>query len=176
MSGRAARVPPGLQQEVEMKKGPWIAGMVAVALTSYALGAETRKSFVDTYSAIADTILGSKKAESGIVKAILQSHHGSAGRWFADGKFDLAAAEMALFANEGDNQVGGIRKRLLEGGHHHNAEGEAKGIYDEGFVIVTKAAKKACLDAASAMQTAGDDAARKAAWEAFDRAAAPLVK
>lgn len=159
-----------------MKKGLWIAGMFAVAASSYALGAETRKSFVDTYSAIADTILGSKKAESGIVKAILQTHFGSATRWYVDGKYDLAAAEMGLFANEGDNQVGGIRKRLLEGGHHHNAEGEAKGIYDEGFVIVTKAAKKACLDAASALQTAGDDAARKAAWASFEAAATPLIK
>ena len=83
---------------------------------------------------------------------------------------------MALFANEGDNQIGGIRKRLLEGGHHHNAEGEAKGIYEEGYVIVTKAAKKSCLDAVAALQTAKDDAGRKAAWDAFEAASAPLVK
>jgi hypothetical protein len=82
---------------------------------------------------------------------------------------------MALFANEGDNAVGGIRKRLLEGGHHHNAEGEAKGIYEAGYVIVTKAAKKSCLDAVAALQS-GDDKAKKSAWDTFEAAAAPLIK
>lgn len=159
-----------------MKRGLWVAGMVAVALSSYALGAETRKSLAETYTAIADTILGSKHAETGIVKTILDGHYRGARQAFEGGRHDECAAQMGLFANEGDNQIGGIRKRLLEGGHHHNAEGEAKGIFDEGFVIVTKVAKKACLDASSAMQTAGDDAAKKAAWEAFDKAAAPLIK
>ncbi len=44
-----------------------------------------------------------------------------------------------------------IRKRLLDGGHHHNAAGEAQGIFDEGFVIVTKEAKKSFLDSAVAI-------------------------
>ena len=159
-----------------MKTGTWLTATAVVALASFALGAETRKSFVDTYSAVADTILGSKKAEAGVVRSILESHHGVAHRAFQAGKFDECAAEMALFANEGDNQVGGIRKRLLAGGHHHNAEGESKGIYEEGFVIVTKVAKKSCLDAAAALQAAGDESGRKAAWSAFDAAAAPLIK
>lgn len=153
----------------------WLAGMALVAVTSFALGAETRKSLVATYSSIADTILGSKHAESGIVKAILEIHYGNARRSFEAGRYEDAAAEMALFANEGDNAVGGIRKRLLEGGHHHNAEGEAKGVYEEGYVIVTKAAKKACLDAVAALQ-GDDEKAKKAAWDKFDAAAAPLVK
>ena len=159
-----------------MKKSLWIAGLVAVAVSSYALGAETRKSLAETYDAVADTILGSKHAESGVVKSILDTHYGMAKDAFGSGRFDEAAAQMALFANEGDNRIGGIRKRLLEGGHHHNAEGEAKGVYDEGFVLVTKTAKKACLDASAALQAAGDDAARKAAWTTFDAAAAPLIK
>jgi hypothetical protein len=153
----------------------WLAGMALVAVTSFALGAETRKSLVATYSAIADTILGSKHAESGIVKSILEIHYGNARRSFEAGRYDDAAAEMALFANEGDNAVGGIRKRLLEGGHHHNAEGEAKGIYEAGYVIVTKAAKKACLDAVASLQS-DDDKEKKAAWDKFDAAAAPLIK
>ncbi len=41
---------------------------------------------------------------------------------------------MALFANEGDNAIAGIRKRLVEGGHHHNAAGEEQGIFEEGYV------------------------------------------
>ena len=159
-----------------MKTSTWIAGTFVVAAASFALGAETRKSFVETYTAVADTILGSKHAETGIVKSILDGHYHAAKAALDGGKHDEAAAEMALFANEGDNRIGGIRKRLLEGGHHHNAEGEAKGIFEEGYVIVTKAAKKACLDAVAAMQGASDDVARKAAWDAFDQAAAPLIK
>src|SRR5688500_9007380 len=105
-----------------MRKSAWIAGSFAVvAAASFALGAETRKSYVETYTAIADTILGSKNAEKGIVKSILENHANAAERAFNQGKHEEAAAEMALFANEGDNQIGGIRKRLLEGGHHHNA-------------------------------------------------------
>ena len=41
-----------------------------------------------------------------------------------------------------------VRKRLLDGGHHHNAAGEEQGLYDDGFVIVTRAAKKSFLEAA----------------------------
>jgi hypothetical protein len=94
----------------------------------------------------------------------------------AKGDAARAAAEMALFANEGDNAVGGIRKRLLDGGHHHNAEGEAKGIFEEGYVLVTRAAKAECLAACKALQTASDDAGKKAAWDKFDAAAKPLLK
>ena len=87
-----------------------------------------------------------------------------------------SAAAMALFANEGDNKIGGIRKRLLEGGHHHNAEGEAKGVYEAGYVIVTKKAKKAALRASADMQAANDAAGRREAWKAFKAAAEPLLK
>ncbi len=87
-----------------------------------------------------------------------------------------AAAEVALFANEGDNAVGGIRKRLLEGGHHHHAADEAKGIYEEGYVHVTRAAKKECLAASMDLQKATDDAGRAAAWKRFQVAAATVLK
>lgn len=159
-----------------MKPVTWAAGTLVVAAASFALGAETRKPLVETYTAVADTILGSKRAESGIVKAILQEHYDAAKHAFDTGQFDVAGAEMALFANEGDNQVGGIRKRLLEGGHHHNAEGEAKGIYEEGYVIVTKAAKKSALDAVASLREATDDAGRRAAWASFANASEPLLK
>jgi hypothetical protein len=165
-----------VREEDEMKKTYWLTGTIALAAASFALGAETRTSFVETYSAVADTILGSKHAESGIVKAILESHFNAAQRTFKNSNYAESAAAMALFANEGDNQIGGIRKRLLEGGHHHNAEGEAKGIYEAGYVIVTKAAKKAALRASADMQAAQDNAGRRAAWKAFKEAAEPLLK
>ncbi len=159
-----------------MRTRVWIAGTVAIAAASYALGAETRKSFVETYTAVADAILGAKNAEHAVVKSILEGHRDAAHAAFAAGKYDDAAAEMALFANEGDNQIGGVRKRLLEGGHHHNAEGEEKGVYEAGYVLVTKAAKKAALDAAAALQAAHDDAGRKAAWDDFAKTADPLIQ
>jgi hypothetical protein len=150
--------------------------VLVVAAASFALGAETRSSLVESYRSLADTILGAKKTESSLVKAILETHVDAARRAVADGKPEEAAAHMALFANEGDNAVGGIRKRLLEGGHHHNAEGEAKGIYEPGYVIVTKAVKTRVLAASAAMQSAADDAARKAAWADFEKAAAEVVR
>jgi hypothetical protein len=158
-----------------MKRAGLVVGAVVILAAGFALGAETKKSLVATYDSIADSILSTKKSEANIVMAILESHHRGAEKAFQDGKFDDSASHMALFANEGDNAVGGIRKRLVEGGHHHNAEGEAKGIYEEGFVVVTKDAKKKALDAAAALQAAKDDAGRKAAWDAFAGAAGPLL-
>ena len=160
-----------------MKRTAVAAGFLVVAVASFALGAaETRKSLVQTYDALATTILGAKNTEKGLVTVILQSHRDAARRAFQAGKWEDAAAEMALFANEGDNAVGGIRKRLLEGGHHHNAEGEAKGIFEEGYVIVTKDAKAKMLAAQSKLLACTDDAGRKSAWDDFDKVAGPLVK
>jgi predicted NodU family carbamoyl transferase len=151
-------------------------GAVVIAAASFALGAETQKSLVATYDSLADTILGAKKSERNLVLAIVGSHHAHAQSAFKAGKFDDAAAEMALFANEGDNAVGGIRKRLVEGGHHHNAEGEEKGVYEAGFVIVTKAAKQKAMAASAALIAAKAEGDRKAAWDSFESAAGPLLE
>jgi hypothetical protein len=159
-----------------MKRSVLFGGAVLIAAASFAAGAETRKSLVASYETLADTILGAKKTEHNLVTAILETHVNAARRQFADKKFEDSAAEMALFANEGDNAVGGIRKRLVEGGHHHNAEGEAKGTYEAGFVIVTKAAKKKAMDASAALLAAKEDKDRKAAWDAFEAVAGPLLE
>jgi hypothetical protein len=153
-----------------------VGGGVVLLAAGFALGAETRKSLVATYDSIADSILAANKSEHNVVRAILEYHHHAARQAMKDGKFDDAAAEMGLFANEGDNAVGGIRKRLVEGGHHHNAEGEEKGVFDAGFVVVTKDAKKKVMAATASLQAAKDEAGRKAAWEAFEAAAGPLVE
>jgi len=154
-----------------MKRSALATIVVLVAAGSYVLGASTDKSLTATYSSVAEVILGANHAETNVVTAILISHRNAARAAADSGKWDEAAAQIALFANEGDNTVGGIRKRLLEGGHHHNAEGEAQGIYEPGYVVVTVAAKKAALDAAAKMQAAKDDAGRKAAWADFDKTA-----
>ena len=147
--------------------------VLAVVLVSAAptpAPAQTRPSgtpaeMVAAYDALADTILGANKAEDRLVRSILAATYGHA-------QAELGRARQALKANdpaaaraavenlaaavgqigtEGDNAVAGVRKRLLEGGHHHNAAGEAQGIYDEGYVVVTKVAKQAFLDSSKAI-------------------------
>ncbi|MHC4407378.1 MAG: hypothetical protein ACYS0E_10695 [Planctomycetota bacterium] len=150
--------------------------VLVVLMTAFLVGAqETPKPMAETYSSLADAILAVKKTEANFVRALLQGHAHGAKAYFMAKNYERSAAEMALFAAEGDNAVAGVRKRLLEGGHHHNAEGEAKGIFEPGFVIVTKKAKQAILAASAAMRTAKDAAAREAAWDAFAKAADPLI-
>ena len=159
-----------------MKRIALVTAVLVVAAGSYALGANTSKPAVDTYNAIADGILAANRAEKAVVASILWEHWGAAKAAAAAGKWDEAAAQVALLANEGDNAIGGIRKRLLEGGHHHNAEGEAKGIYEPGYVTVTIAAKKAALDAVAKLQGAKDDAAKKAVWAEIEKAAEAICQ
>ncbi|UCF38286.1 MAG: hypothetical protein JSU96_05395 [Acidobacteriota bacterium] len=121
----------------------------------------TPVELVATYEALADTILAADRAEEDLVKGILATTYGhaQAARRQAEAKIaagedsrsalEALAAYVSQLGNEGDSAVAGVRKRLVEGGHHHNAKGEEEGIYDEGFVIVTKAAKKVFLDAAT---------------------------
>jgi hypothetical protein len=158
-----------------MKRIAWLGSLAVVAAASYAFGASTDKTLVETYDKIADGILAAKHAESAVVRAILATHRGHGEAAATAGRWDEAAAQTALWANEGDNAVGGIRKRLLEGGHHHNAEGEAKGIFEPGYVVVTVEAKKKALAAVAAMQAASDDAGRRAAWADFCKVADSLT-
>ena len=153
------------------------AGLAVFSLTSArpAAGQETPKSTVETYSAIADGILALNKAETDVVRVILESHHDAGAALAAHGEWEKAAAEVALFANEGDNAVGGVRKRLLEGNHHHNAEGEAAGTYEPGYVIVTRAAKTKGLAIAAALRQAKTDGDRKKAWNDFEALAKEVL-
>src|SRR5204863_1242881 len=88
------------------------------------------------------------------------------------------AAAVGQIGTEGDNAVAGVRKRLLEGGHHHNAAGEAQGIYDEGYVVVTKTAKQAFLASSKAiamMAASPQQAALDAEWARVEAAWAKHV-
>jgi hypothetical protein len=137
-----------------------VMAMPMTAAAQHAAAPATPKELVATYDALADSILAGIKSERKLVLAILGSTYGHAqaelGRARqALAKGDAAAATTAVqnvatavgqIATEGDNSVSAIRKRLLEGGHHANSEGEAQGIYEEGYVIVTKVAKKAFLE------------------------------
>ena len=148
----------------------------ALTVVGFVAPQQTPKSTSAAYGALADAILAIKHTEAELVRSLLAHHYRSARDFVARGDSERAAAEIALFASEGDNTVGGIRKRLLEGGHHHNADGEAKGIYEPGFVIVTRKAKEDALAASSAMRQAKTEADRKQAWDRFGAIAAPLVR
>jgi hypothetical protein len=153
-----------------------LAVLLLAATAWTARAQETSPSLVASYDDLADVILAVRSLEANLVRTILGGHHHAAGAHFQSGDFAAAAAEMALFANEGDNAVGGVRKRLLEGGHHYNAEGEEQGVYEPGYVVVDREAKKAVLAASAALRQAGTDAERQQAWEAFAAVASPLVK
>ncbi len=149
----------------------------------HAAGSDTSGTpapLVDTYKSLADAILAVKSSEANLVRSILGSTYGHAEAALAEARSNMKAkkpakAEIEKLAslvsqlgNEGDGSVAGVRKRLLEGGHHHNAQGEQKGIYDEGFVIVTRAAKKVFLDAAAAigkLAAAPNETALDAEWQ-----------
>ena len=137
--------------------------------------AATPKTMTTAYSSLADTILAVKQVEEDFVRSVIDGHFHAATVHAQRGAWDMVAAEMALFASEGDNAMAGVRKRLLAGGHHHNADGEAKGLYEPGFVIVTRKVKEEALAAAGALRKATNDAERQAAWMRFTDVAEPLL-
>jgi len=152
-----------------------LAFLAVIATALFTFAQETPQSSVDTYSSLADAILAVKHTEANFVRSMLDGHMHAAHGAMMRGDVEAAAAHMALFANEGDNAIGGVRKRLLEGGHHHNADGEAKGIYEPGYVIVTIKAKQQVLEASAAMRKAKTEAEKKAAWDAFAKVANDLI-
>jgi hypothetical protein len=86
---------------------------------------------------------------------------------------------VSQMATEGDSAVAAIRKRLLQGGHHHNAAGEAQGTFEEGFVIVTRVAKQKLLESSRAFaQMAGSatPAALTTEWQKVQAVYAELAK
>jgi len=125
----------------------------------------TPPEMVATYNSLADAILAVKHAEDNLVRSILAATFAHAQVQFnraqgaikagdpkaAQAAVENLAADVGHLATEGDNSVAVVRKRLIEGGHHHNAAGEAQGVYDEGFVVVTRAAKQKLLEASRAI-------------------------
>ena len=149
--------------------GAFVAGAALVTLgfagREGGVPLQTPAELVATYDNLADIILAANKGEENIVRSIIALTHshamgvmGGLRQTLKSG--DAKAAKKGLedladlvgqLSTEGDNSVGKIRKRLLEGGHHHNAAGEAQGVFEEGYVIVTRAAKKAFLEASQAI-------------------------
>jgi len=173
-----------------MQTGRRVASTVAL-LALAALGATSAQAaeditagtpaeLVSTYDTLANVILSAKTSEANVVRSILAATYRHAEATAEMSKHKIQAGQDARLSveklatlvsqlgNEGDAAVAAIRKRLLEGGHHHNAQGEAQGIFDEGFVIVTKASKKTFLDLAARigkMAPKPDVAGIDAAWK-----------
>jgi len=144
-----------------------------------AMSTKTPVELVATYESIADVILATHKAERDLVRSILVTTYGHAQAVAEQTKAAMKAGDtdstkkglqnlaelVAYLGTEGDNSVGRVRKRLLEGGHHANAEGEKQGIFEEGYVVVTRTAKKSFLDVAQAI---GQLATKTPTAEALD--------
>lgn len=125
----------------------------------------TPSEMVTTYQALADGILALKRTEEELVRSILAATYAHAQVELARARQAITsndaraaqqsleglAASVAQLGTEGDASVAVVRKRLLDGGHHHNAAGEAQGLFDEGFVIVTRAAKQKFLESSRAI-------------------------
>jgi hypothetical protein len=177
---------------VEAALGVALAAGTAAAQGS-AAEVRTPAEMVATYSTLADGILALKRTEENLCRSILSAANGHAhadlGRAqkaiaagdakAAQAALEALAAEVAQMATEGDNAVGAIRKRLIEAGQHHNAAGEAQGIFDEGFVIVTKGAKASLLDSSRAIAQlahAPKADALDAEWKKVQAVLADLLK
>lgn len=154
-------------------------------------GPSTPAELVATYDTLADTILASDKTEHNLVKSILSATYRHAEAALgnaktaiksggdAKGAIERLAALVSQLGNEGDASVAAVRNRLVKGGHHHNAKEEQQGIYDEGFVIVTRAAKKSFLDSATRigkLAMAPDAKALDAEWGAVSKQYNETVK
>ena len=144
------------------------------------MGAGTPPELVKAYDDLADTLLSAKATEKSIVLSILATTFSHAQATMAQASEKVAAGQNASAAleklaslvsqmgNEGDASVAAVRKKLLEGGHHHNAAGEQQGLYAEGFVVVTKPAQKVFLEAATEigkMSKSPKAAELKAQWD-----------
>jgi len=165
-----------------------VTGLLAIVAPARAQGASgpaTPPEMVAAYGALADTILAAKRAEAELVRSILAATHAHAQVQLsraqraitagdakaAQAAVEALAADVGQVATEGDNAVAAVRKRLIEGGHHHNAAGEAQGLYDEGFVVVTRAAKQQLLDSSRTigrMAAAPKADALDAEWKKVD--------
>jgi hypothetical protein len=161
-----------------MKTRSFVLVLITTALLAGpALAQQTPPAMVKTYDTLADIILSIDALEADFARAVLEGHRHAASALFESGDFTGAAAQMALFASEGDNAMGGVRKRLLQGGHHHHhADASAEGEFEPGYVIVTREAKKKVLAASAALRRAKTDAERKQAWKTFDGIASGLMK
>ena len=124
-----------------------------------------------TYEHLATAIIEIEATEDDLVKSILIGYHTAAQEHLKAavrepkgraGHLEMAAAEVANIANEGDKHIQAIRQRLSKAGHTHNTDVETK----DDYLFVTNKEKKGLLALAGKIGRAGDDA-KAADIEAF---------
>jgi hypothetical protein len=170
-----------------------LSGLAGQASAQQSAQPSTPAEMVATYDKLADGILALKATEEGLVKAIIATSkaHGEAqlaratralsanDAAAAKTAVEALAADVAQIGTEGDNAVAAVRKRLLQGGHHHNAAGEAQGVYEEGYVVVTRAAKAKLLESSrkiGQMAAQPTAAGLQAEWKNVESVYNELVK
>jgi hypothetical protein len=153
----------------------------------------TPAEIVSTYQSLAEGILALKRTEEGLCRAILAAGSAHArvelvrahsaikagDARAAQGAIENLAAAVGQLATEGDGAIAGVRKRLVEGGHHHNSAGEAQGLFDEGYVVVNRAAKGKLLASSRAiaqMAAAPKADALEAEWKKVEALVEELLK
>ena len=149
----------------------------------------TPPDMVATYGTLADAIIANRKTESNLVHSILALTYGHAeatmgrikskldAKQDARSEVESLATLVAQLGNEGDAAVAAVRKRLIDAGHHHNSAAEKQGIYDEGFVVVTRVARQGFIDAAGRigkMSVAPDKTKLETEWQAVAKLYASL--
>jgi len=156
-------------------------------------GPTTPAELVATYQSLADGILALKRAERDVCRSILAAANAHAQVELtraqtaikaSDAKTARTAVEglaatVGQLATEGDSAVAGVRKKLVDGGHHHNSAAEAQGLFDQGYVIVTRDAKAKMLASSKAiaqMATAPKADALDAEWKKVAAVVDPLLK
>ena len=164
--------------------------LLSLALSVGLLAAvATPPEMVATYASLADSILANRRTESNLVHAILATTYGHAeatlgrikskldAKQDARSEVESLATLVAQLGNEGDAAVAAVRKRLIEAGHHHNSAAEQQGIYDEGFVVVTKVIRQGLIDAAGRigkMSLVPDKMKLETEWQAVAKLYASL--
>lgn len=146
---------------------------VGTGLAAKPANPTTPNELVQTYDQLANAILGTKNAETHLVRAIVTDAHDRATAAFDEAASSLnsgnaadaaaalerAAQAIYLISQEGDKAVAAVRNRLLEGGHHHHATAEIAEKYPPGFVVITKESQKALVAASKDVARLASNAA-----------------
>jgi len=170
------------------QRGLFACGLVVLMAGSVAFAAhqdsgmpvETPAQLVASYDNLADIIIAGKKAESNLVGSILGATYQHAHATMmavsmqlesgqdAGAGMEKLATLVGQLGTEGDAAVAAVRKRLIEAGHHHHATAADEKLYDTGYVMVTKDAKKVFLEASgniAKLAASPDKAALAAEWK-----------